>query len=94
MSRRSSSWNEPYYARLGLKKVDRAEAGPDHLEILLAEVRAGHDPAAVASWQCRWNDPLVLRKHLMHAPDLEVRLFSKAERSTCQRIAALAALSS
>jgi hypothetical protein len=33
MSRRSSSWNGPYYVRLGLKKVDRAEAGPDHLEI-------------------------------------------------------------
>jgi len=105
---RDLPWNGPYYSRLGFIEIDLKEAGPGHLGRLRAEAEAGHDPSRrcimVLSLDSLRNHaghqdapqpcPAMDRTHLHVQRGVDLRLFSEADRASCQRIAALAALSS
>jgi len=105
---RDLPWNGPYYSRLGFREIDLKEAGPGHLGRLRAEAEAGHDPSrrcimalpldSLRNHAGHQDAPqpcaAMVRTHLHARRGVDLRLFSEADRASCQRIAALAALSS
>jgi GNAT superfamily N-acetyltransferase len=38
-------WNGPFYTRLGFAEVEAASLGPGHMDMLLDDAAAGHDPS-------------------------------------------------
>jgi GNAT superfamily N-acetyltransferase len=42
---RDLPWNGPFYAKLGFSEIDAAAVGPQHVQKLLDEAAAGHDPS-------------------------------------------------
>jgi GNAT superfamily N-acetyltransferase len=41
---RDLPWNGPFYAKLGFTEIEAAPVGPQHVQMLLDEAAAGHDP--------------------------------------------------
>jgi GNAT superfamily N-acetyltransferase len=42
---RDLPWNGPFHAKLGFTEIDAAAVGPQHVQKLLNEAAAGHDPS-------------------------------------------------